>query len=75
MNLRDMMALYRKEGLTQELASARVCQDIVLKAIAQGSLRNNVTIKFVVVSLHLHRAIGSVNNAPEIFIQLKHNSI
>ena len=27
MNLRDMMALYRKEGLTQELASARVCQD------------------------------------------------
>ena len=49
MNLRDMMESYRKEGLTQELASARVCQDIVLKAIAQGSLRRNVTIKGGVV--------------------------
>ena len=49
MNLRDMMESCRKEGLTQELASARVCQDIVLKAIAQGSLRNNVTIKGGVV--------------------------
>ena len=49
MNLRDMTESYRKDGLTQELASARVCQDIVLKAIAQGSLRNNVTIKGGVV--------------------------
>ena len=49
MNLRDMMESYRKEGLTQELASARVCQDIVLKAIAQGSLNRNVTIKVGVV--------------------------
>jgi len=44
-----MMESYRKEGLTQELASARVCQDIVLKAIAQGSLNRNVTIKGGVV--------------------------
>lgn len=49
MNLRDMTALYRKDGLTQELASARVCQDIVLKAIAQGTLHRNVTIKGGVV--------------------------
>ena len=31
MNLKDMLDLYYEEGLTRELASARVCQDIVLK--------------------------------------------
>ena len=45
MNLRAMMELYHEDGLTRELASARVCQDIVLKAIAEGPLHRNVTIK------------------------------
>ena len=49
MNLRDMMESYRNEGLTQELASARVCQDIVLKAISESSFDRNVTIKGGVV--------------------------
>ena len=38
MNLRDMMGCYAKEGLTRDLAAARVCQNIVIKAIAEGPL-------------------------------------
>ena len=43
------MDAYHEEGLTRELAAARVCQDIVLKAIAEGPLSRNVTIKGGVV--------------------------
>ncbi len=49
MNLREMMDEYSEEGLTRELAAARVCQDIVLKAMAEGPLSRNVTIKGGVV--------------------------
>ena len=49
MDLRKMMEVYYEEGLTQELAAARVCQDIVLKAIAVGPFSKNVTIKGGVV--------------------------
>ena len=49
MNLREMMNRYHEDGLTMELSSARVCQDIVLKAIEEGSLDRNVTIKGGVV--------------------------
>lgn len=49
MNLNDMMDLYQEEGLTRDLASARVCQDIVLKAISDGPLNRNVTVKGGVV--------------------------
>ncbi len=45
MNLQEMMDIYFENGLTRELAAARVCQDIVLKAIADGPLNRNVTIK------------------------------
>lgn len=44
-----MMNHYQESGLTRELAAARVCQDIVLKAIAIGPLSRNVTIKGGVV--------------------------
>lgn len=44
-----MMDMYYEEGLSRELAAARVCQDIVLKAIAIGPLNRNVTIKGGVV--------------------------
>ena len=49
MNLQEMMDLYYEEGLTRELAAARVCQDIVLKAIAKSPMNRNVTIKGGVV--------------------------
>ncbi len=49
MNLREMMNHYQEGGLTRELAAARVCQDVVLKAISIGPLSRNVTIKGGVV--------------------------
>lgn len=49
MNLQEMMNIYYEDGLTRELAAARVCQDIVLKAIADGPFNRNVTIKGGVV--------------------------
>ncbi len=49
MNLQQMMEMYYEDGLTRELAAARVCQDIVLKAIAIGPLNRNVTVKGGVV--------------------------
>ena len=36
-NLERMAAGYRFEGYSAQLAEARVCQDIVLKAIAESS--------------------------------------
>lgn len=49
MNLQEMMEIYYEDGLTRELVSARVCQDIVLKAVADGPLNRNVTVKGGVV--------------------------
>lgn len=49
MNLQEMMDGYVEEGLAMDLASSRVCQDIVLKALADGPLSRNVTIKGGVV--------------------------
>lgn len=49
MQLRKIMEQYQIEGLPQELAAARVCQDIVLKAISVGPFNRNVTIKGGVV--------------------------
>ena len=47
--LRDMMKIYQQDGFSAELASARVCQDIVLMAISKGPFNRNVTIKGGVV--------------------------
>ena len=44
-NLEKAAALYVKEGYSELLAEARVCQDIVLKAISESTMNNNVTIK------------------------------
>lgn len=44
-----MIDMYMEDGLTRELAAARVCQDVVLKAISIGPLNRNVTIKGGVV--------------------------
>ena len=44
-NLEELTANVRKDGYSEINAEARVCQDIVLKAIAEGSLSHNVTVK------------------------------
>ena len=64
MNLQEMMDVYYEDGLTRELSAARVCQDIVLKAIADGPLSRNVTIKGGVVMRNLTQ-----NNRRAILIQ------
>ena len=45
MNLEKMAEKYRDAGYSERNADARVCQDIVLKAIARSNLGRNVTIK------------------------------
>lgn len=59
-NLEKMAADYRSEGYSAQLADARVCQDIVLKAISESSLNRNVTIKGGVV---MRSITGNVRRA------------
>ena len=42
MNLEKMAEKYRDAGYSERNADARVCQDIVLKAIARSNLGRNV---------------------------------
>lgn len=49
MNLSDMVKKMQELGYETDDAQARVCQDIVLKAISKSSLSRNVTIKGGVV--------------------------
>ena len=48
-NLLQLAAEIRSDGYSEINAEAKVCQDIVLKAISQGSLSRNVTVKGGVV--------------------------
>ena len=45
----DMLKVAKEEGYRDDNADAKVCQDIVLKALAESSLNRNVTIKGGVV--------------------------
>lgn len=59
-NLEKLATEYRSEGYSAMLADARVCQDIVLKAISESSLNRNVTIKGGVV---MRSITGNVRRA------------
>lgn len=48
-NIAELAAEVRNDGYSEANAEAKVCQDIVLKAIAKSSLSRNVTIKGGVV--------------------------
>ena len=48
-NLEELAAEVRNDGYSEVNSEARVCQDIVLKAISQGSLNRNITVKGGVV--------------------------
>ena len=45
MDLEKIVTQYVNNGYSELLAEARVCQDIVLKAIYKSSMNRNVTIK------------------------------
>lgn len=60
MNLKDMLDLYYEEGLTRELASARVCQDIVLKEEKEMLIAQLVEMDRVVQeNQHLKKMLAS----------------
>lgn len=59
-NLEKMAALYVAEGYSELLAEARVCQDIVLKAISESTMNRNITIKGGVV---MRSITGNVRRA------------
>ncbi len=59
-DLDRMAAQYIAEGYSELLAEARVCQDIVLKAISESTMNRNVTIKGGVV---MRSITGNVRRA------------
>ena len=61
-NLEKMSEKYRDAGYSERNADARVCQDIVLRAIEKSNLERNVTIKGGVV---MRSITGNVRRATE----------
>lgn len=61
-DLEAMVQEYQKEGYSEENADARVCQDIVLKAISESKLSRNVTIKGGVV---MRSITGNIRRATQ----------
>lgn len=62
MNLIDEVAKIKQEGYSEANAQAKLCQDIIIKAISQSSLNRNVTIKGGVVMRSLS---GNVRRATQ----------
>ena len=56
MNIREEIDKIREEGYNEANAEARLCQDILLKAISESSLKRNVTIKGGVVMRNLSKS-------------------
>ncbi len=56
-NLEELVQMIKNEGYSEINAEARVCQDIVLKAISESTLSRNVTIKGGVVMRSITRNI------------------
>ena len=50
-NIKEMIRQANADGFGDDNAEAKVCQDVVLKAISESSLSRNVTIKGGVVML------------------------
>ena len=57
MNLREEIERLRQEGYKEANAEARICQDIVLKAISKSTFGHNVTIKGGVVMRSLSQDV------------------
>lgn len=56
MNIREEIEKIREEGYNEANAEARVCQDILLMAISESSLKRNITIKGGVVMRNLSQS-------------------
>ncbi len=66
MNIQEMINEIKALGYLSQDASARVCQDIVLKAIATSNLSRKVTIKGGVV-------MRSING--NLLVEIRSNSV
>jgi predicted nucleotidyltransferase component of viral defense system len=55
MNLQEEIEKLMNEGYSEANASARVCQDIILYGISNGSMSRNVTIKGGVVMRNISK--------------------
>ncbi len=55
MNLLDEVDKIKQDGYSEANAEAKLCQDIIIKAISQSSLNRNVTIKGGVVMRSLSK--------------------
>ena len=53
MNLQEMIQKYIKSGYTDEFASSKLSQDLILTAIANSKYSQNITIKGGVVMHNL----------------------
>ncbi len=62
MNLLDEVDKIKKDGYSEANAEAKLCQDIIIKAISQSSLNRNVTIKGGVV---MRSITGDIRRATE----------
>ena len=61
-NLEELAAIVKNEGYSEINAEAKVCQDIVLKAIAESDFNRNVTIKGGVV---MRNITGNIRRATQ----------
>lgn len=55
MNLLDEVDRIKKDGYSEANTEAKLCQDIIIKAISQSSLNRNITIKGGVVMRSLSK--------------------
>lgn len=62
MNLRDEVEKIKSDGYSEANAEAKLCQDILIKAISQSSLSRNITIKGGVV---MRSISGNVRRATQ----------
>lgn len=56
MDIRDEIEKIKEAGYNEATAEARLCQDVILKAISESTLKNNVTIKGGVVMRNLSQS-------------------
>lgn len=61
-NIMEWVDSFKKDGYSEANAQSRVCQDLILKAIAESSLNRNVTIKGGVV---MRSKTGNIRRATQ----------
>lgn len=61
MNLRDEVEVIKSESYSEANAEAKLCQDIILKAISESGMGRNATIKGGVVMRGIYALEGTIS--------------